>query len=106
MTEEIRRPTLQAIEFAVSAAFNMSPGAIKMRTQKRVISRPRQIAFYLARKYTDKSFPQIGRYFGYKDHTTVLYGSRAVANLIEKKPTVAANVDRVVHELKLRGYTV
>jgi chromosomal replication initiator protein len=42
---------------------------------------PRQCAFYLARYHTSFSFPQIGRRFGDRDHTTVLHGVRQ----IEKK---------------------
>lgn len=43
----------------------------KSRTQK--ISLPRQIAMYLCREYTDHSLEEVGRFFGNRDHTTVLY---------------------------------
>jgi len=43
----------------------------KSRTQK--ISLPRQIGMYLCREYTDHSLEEVGRFFGNRDHTTVLY---------------------------------
>jgi len=43
----------------------------KSRTQK--VSLPRQIGMYLSREYTDHSLEEVGRYFGNRDHTTVLY---------------------------------
>ena len=43
----------------------------KSRTQK--VSLPRQIGMFLSREYTDHSLEEVGRYFGNRDHTTVLY---------------------------------
>jgi chromosomal replication initiation ATPase DnaA len=47
------------------------------RTKNLVI--PRQVAMYLAKKLTLKSLPEIGRRFGDRDHTTVLYSVRKMA---------------------------
>ncbi len=41
----------------------------------------RQIGFYLAKKFTNKSFPEIGRRFGGRDHTTVMYGIKKITNI-------------------------
>lgn len=42
--------------------------------------RPRQVAMYLARTLTTHSTPEIGRQLGGRDHTTVIYGARIIAN--------------------------
>ena len=42
------------------------------------ISHPRQVAMYLCRALTDRSYPQIARHFGYRHHTTILSGVRVV----------------------------
>ncbi len=46
----------------------------------RRIVRPRQVAMYLSRELTDASLPKIGRAFGDRDHTTVMYAVQKVAN--------------------------
>jgi hypothetical protein len=46
------------------------------------IVRPRQIAMYLCRKMLWKSFPEIGRRFGDKDHTVALHATRKISALI------------------------
>lgn len=50
------------------------------RKRTRSISRPRQIAMYLARKLTPLSLEEIGMHFGGRDHSTVLHAERTVEN--------------------------
>jgi chromosomal replication initiation ATPase DnaA len=50
---------------------------------------PRQIAMALCKKLTSKSFPDIGRRFGGKDHTTVLHSWRKL------QPAVLAAIEKV-----------
>jgi hypothetical protein len=65
-------------------------------------SHPRQVAMYLIRLTTGSSYPSIGKYFGGKDHTTIMHGIREVQGRIatNDKKTIAAM--RFVHE-RLRG---
>lgn len=53
---------------------------ILSKRQCNSISRPRQIAYYLATKCTSRSLPQIGSIFG-RDHTTILYGRDRITSL-------------------------
>ena len=39
---------------------------------------PRQVAFYLSKHITKKSFPEIGRYFGNKNHATVIFACNKI----------------------------
>ncbi len=48
----------------------------------RSITRPRQMAMYLAKELTNQSLPEIGQQFGGKDHTTVLHACRRVKELL------------------------
>jgi chromosomal replication initiator protein len=48
------------------------------RTRRIVL--PRQVAMYLSRELTDASLPQIGRAFGGRDHTTVMYAVQKVTD--------------------------
>lgn len=64
---------LDEINAAVAEAFGVSVGDILGADRTREVANPRQCAFFLARKHTKLSYPQIGRGYG-RDHTTVLHG--------------------------------
>ena len=62
-----------------------------LSTQKSpALSEARQIGMYLAREHSGKSFPEIGRGFGGRDHTTVLYGCRKIEARLEAGDVVIA----------------
>ena len=56
----------------------------------------RGVAMYLARQLTTHSLGQIGKYFGGRDHTTVLYGCRRTEKLLRRDRAIR----RAVAELK------
>lgn len=72
-------------EFAISSRELIGKG----RTQ--TVSLPRQIAMFLLREHTDSSLEEVGRIFGNRDHTTVLY---AVTKVRDR-----SKVDRMFKEL-------
>ncbi|GJD41345.1 helix-turn-helix domain-containing protein [Methylobacterium bullatum] len=47
------------------------------------IVKARHIAFYIAREFTGQSYPKIGRRFGGRDHTTIMYGCSRVAHVLD-----------------------
>ena len=49
--------------------------------RSRTISRPRQLAMFLAKNLTSKSLPEIGRRFGGRDHTTVIHAVKKIEEL-------------------------
>lgn len=65
---------------AVSASLaGLQAGDLLARDQRRVVSRPRSRAMFLARRLRPEiSYPAIGRGFAGRDHTTVLHSERAV----------------------------
>ena len=44
------------------------------RRQQAKTVRARQLVCWLAKEYTPMSFPEIGRSFGDRDHTTIIHG--------------------------------
>lgn len=70
------RVTIELIAQAVSDVWGVSLHDLRGQRRFTSITVPRQVAFALARKYTDHSFPVIGRWFGDRDHTTVIHGIR------------------------------
>ena len=59
------------------------------------------MAMYLAKKLTPRSYPEIGRKFGGRDHTTVLHGVRKIEELITQDSQVAE--DALLLERKLES---
>lgn len=62
-----------------------TPEELIGRSRKKEITAPRHIAMYLARKLEGVSYPNIGRQFGGRDHTTILSAIRDVERLIAYK---------------------
>lgn len=56
------------------------------------ICHPRQVAVYLAREMTPRSFPEIGVRFGGRDHTTIIHAWRKVTTMIMDGHPVAKEV--------------
>jgi hypothetical protein len=73
------------------------PPAFAMLHKVELIKRSvcRQIAMYLARKHTDHSFPEIGRRFGGRDHTTILHAFHKIGDLVLRDAVVAETVSEL-----------
>ncbi len=67
----------------VCSHFDITVSDMKGPRRTRAISEPRQIAMYLSRKHTSHSYPELGRKFGGKDHTTVLAACKKLGELVE-----------------------
>jgi chromosomal replication initiator protein len=60
---------------------------------------PRQVAMYLSRELTDASLPAIGRSFGGRDHTTVMYAVQKVADQMSGEGDVLTAVRELTGRL-------
>ena len=60
---------------------------------------PRQVAMYLSRELTDASLPAIGRAFGGRDHTTVMYAVQKVADQMAGEGEVLTAVQALTGRL-------
>ena len=96
-----RRITVDEIQKTVADHFNMKQADLLSERRTRAIARPRQIAMYLCKQHTTRSYPDIGRRFGGRDHTTVLHGVRKIEELIPTDEQVARDVEALTR--KLRG---
>ncbi|WP_158542577.1 chromosomal replication initiator protein DnaA [Lujinxingia litoralis] len=78
-----RSLNVEQIIRTVASHFDLKASDIKGSRRTRAISEPRQMAMYLSRKHTGESYPELGRKFGGKDHTTVLTAFRKIEDLVE-----------------------
>jgi chromosomal replication initiator protein len=73
--------TIEQIQKAVAAAYKISVEQLVAKNNSRQFAFPRQIAMYLCKRLTKHSFPEIGRAFGGKHHTTVIHSFEKIQSL-------------------------
>ena len=79
---------LSDIETIVAIFFGLTPADLHTSRKSRTIALARGIAMYLARKHTDMSFPEIGRFMGNKNHSTVILASRRISKMLQGDESV------------------
>ncbi len=96
-----RRITVDEFQKTVADHFSLKQADLLSGRRTRSVARPRQIAMYLCKQHTTRSYPDIGRRFGGRDHTTVLHGVRRIEELMPKDDQIARDVEALTR--KLRG---
>jgi chromosomal replication initiator protein len=86
----------------VSAHYNVKVTDIKGERRHKAVSQPRQVAMYLTRRYTNLSFPEIGKHFGGRDHSTVMSAVRKVEALRDANDAVVKKAVEIL-ERQLEG---
>lgn len=94
--------TVPAIIEAVARFHSLRSADITGSKRTRTLTRPRQIAMFLARRYTSLSFPELGREFGGRDHSTIQYGFKKVAKEIKDDADLAYKIKLIEASLKVR----
>lgn len=86
-----RALTMNSIMNLVCAHFRMAGSEISGSSRKTQHAVPRQVAMYLARRYTDQSCQAIGKSFN-RRHTTVLHAVNAIERHMESRDYVSREV--------------
>lgn len=92
--------TMERIQKIVARNYNLDIKDLKSKKRTDAIAHPRQIAMYLARKFTELSTTDIGEAFGGRDHTTVLYSYDKIEKTMMKDHYFAAQVNKIIQEIK------
>jgi chromosomal replication initiator protein len=92
---QVRDNMIKSIQEAVAYLFGLSAEELRQESKRQVVAVPRQIAIYLVKQMTDASLPEIGRQFGGKHHSTVMY---SIAKIDERRRT-DADLNHVISEL-------
>lgn len=87
-----RIPTIDDIQRTVADYFKIRVADMHSPRRQRNLARPRQVAMYLCKQLMSKSYPDIGRAFGGKDHTTVMHGVKTIEALLPRDPELAEHV--------------
>ena len=84
----------------VTARYGLLKGDIASRRRQKSISAARRETWWLARELTPMSYPEIGKYTGGFDHTSVLYGIDVMQQRLAADDHYAAELERVKQELR------
>ena len=95
-----RRVTVDEIQKLVSEHFGLKQADLLSERRTRAIARPRQVAMWLCKQHTTRSYPDIGRRFGGRDHTTVLHAVKKVEELLQADDQIARDVEALTRKLR------
>ena len=93
----IRKPSVAEIIKEVALFSGFTRLDILSPRREKEVCRARQISVYLAKKFTLRSFPELGRIFG-RDHSTLVHSSQK----IERNRAIDPILDDNIKELELR----
>ncbi|HEX9619070.1 MAG TPA: chromosomal replication initiator protein DnaA [Polyangiaceae bacterium] len=93
--------SVEDIQRAVCSHFRLSNAELLSKDRHKSVAFARQVAMYLCRQRLKCSFPELGRAFGNRDHTTVMSAVRRVEALRQRDPQVNAHLEAI--EQKLAG---
>lgn len=87
--------SIARIQKAVASYYKITVDNLRARSNARQVLVPRQVAMYLCKQLTKKSYPEIARQFGGKHHTTVMHSVEKIDRLINSDPVFSATVKRL-----------
>ena len=91
-----RSVSIARIQKLVAEHYKIEVEALKARSNVRHVLLPRQIAMYLCKRVTRKSYPEIARQFGGKHHTTVIHSVEKIEKEMNSNRELAATVARMI----------
>ncbi len=100
MIEEERKISIPLIQNTVAAYFDITTADIKSKRRTHAVAYPRQLAMYLCRNLTDHSLPDIGGYFGGKDHTTVLHAYDKINKELKEKEGTRSLIEKFTNQIR------
>ena len=92
--------TFDGIKNVICEHYGISEDELCSRSRKRPVAYIRQLAIYLASKYTDLSTVQIGKQIGGRNHATVIHSVNQIKNLLDVDESVRNEVNQIEDKVK------
>ncbi len=96
------RPQVASVDQILDAVckhFHVTPADLRSHARHRSVSRARHVAMYLCRQRLQCSYPEIGRAFADRDHTTVISAVRKVEADRQRDPEFRAHLEAIERRL-------
>jgi chromosomal replication initiator protein len=94
-----RTPDVLEIQKAVAARFELPVESLRGKRRTSSVAMGRQVAMYLTKQLTSLTLVEIGRRFGNRDHSTVLYACARIAERAATDAPFAQTIDRIRHTI-------
>jgi chromosomal replication initiator protein len=94
-----RRVSPELVQKVVAKKYSLPEAAMRARKRTAAIALPRQVAMYICRQATDLSLAEIGKAFGGRDHTTVMYACGKVESLMQENAQFRRLVEGLLEHL-------
>ena len=91
--------TMERIARTVASHYKLTVDELKSKNNSRAIAVPRQVAMYLCKRLTNHSYPEIGREFGGKHHTTVMHSFEKIDGLVSESRDFHKTVSELIDSL-------
>ena len=91
--------TVDAVIRVVATYYNLKPTDIKSPRRHKSLAAPRAVAMYLARQHTKDSYPDLGRAFGGKHHTTVISAVEKIAARLRDDAALRSEIHAIESSL-------
>jgi chromosomal replication initiator protein len=103
IVQQYRNITIDVIKKVVCKYYNVSGKELISRSRKQRVVRPRQVAIYLARKYTDQPLQAIGKMFN-RYHATALYAIGAIERGLKTDAPLRQHLKFLTQKLEAGDY--
>ncbi|MEP7214273.1 MAG: chromosomal replication initiator protein DnaA [Acidobacteriota bacterium] len=91
--------TMERIARTVASHYKLTVEELKSKNNARAISQPRQVAMYLCKRLTKASYPEVGREFGGKHHTTVMHSFDKIDTMTKEDRNFHKTVSDLIDNL-------
>lgn len=95
-----RNITVDVIQKTVADYYKIKVAEMFSKKRTRQIARPRQMAMWLCKELTQRSYPMIGEAFGGRDHTTVIHAVKTIDELRKKDNELNHDIHVLLQVLK------
>lgn len=92
--------TVDKIIGEVARTYQVTPEDIRSQKRNAAVSNARQISMYIVREITQMSMVDIGKSFGDRDHSTVVYAIRQIEKNMQKDPRMKDTVDDIIKNIR------
>lgn len=98
--QTMKKITLKEIQEVVAKKYSVTIEQILSSERTQSIVTPRQLAMYIARKFTTKSLQEIAAVFD-KTHATVVHGVKTIEKRLDVEPELKMMLDETVQDIGL-----
>lgn len=91
--------TVEDIIRVVSKELNIKASEIRSKSRTKNIVYARRVAIYLTRSLTQNTMPELAKYYGMKDHTSVSHTMKAIQKLLKEDTEFKLKIDELSNKI-------